>query len=259
MDLSRLVRVLLRRWRILLIGMVVSVGAAYFVYSETPRTYEARSQIMMLMPPTASNPEIEISPFLYLPDGLSSLARVITLIPTTAEYQESMLAQGFEPAYTVLLDAREPIITFTVEGTSPANALRTRDELMTRFANDLDRVQREEGVPERQWAHVRVLHSGDLLTASSGDALRNAAAAGMLGAIATLLVIALRERGAAGRRAGSTTQAPAPNTRTRRPPRPTNPQARTDRARRGDPAAVRRRASRSRGNRYADAHRGQPG
>lgn len=258
MDLSRLVRVLLRRWRILLIGMVVSVGAAYFVYSETPRTYEARSQIMMLMPPTASNPEIEISPFLYLPDGLSSLARVITLIPTTAEYQESMAAQGFEPAYTVLLDAREPIVTFTVEGASPANVLRTRDELMTRFADDLDRVQEEEGVPERQWAHVRVLHSGDSITASSGDALRNAAAAGMLGAIATLLVIALRERRSAGR-AGSTTQATAPDTRTHRPPRPTNPQARTDRARRGDPAAVRRRASRSRINRYATALQGQPG
>lgn len=194
MDFAHVVRVLLRRWLIMLLGLAAAGGAAFAAYQSTPRSYEASSQVMVLLSPKAANPDLETSPFLYLPDGLQALARVATLIPGTPEYRAAMAAQGFEPAYTVTLQTREPLVTFTVESSDPANALETRNELMRRFSSDLDRIQREEGVPQRQWAHIRVLHASDTLTASSGSALRTAAAVGVVLLLVTLLVVALVER-----------------------------------------------------------------
>lgn len=199
MDLVNIVRVLLRHWLPLLLGLTLVGVSAYAVYRVTPRSYEATSQIMLLLRPTASDPELETSPFLYLPDGLTALARVVTLIPNTPGYRASMAEDGFEPAYTVELQARDPIVLFTVEGSDPANALRTRDELMARFAADLDRVQEEEGVPDRQWAHFRVLQTSDVPTTSSGTAFKRAAGVGVFGGLLTLLGIALLERRAHGR------------------------------------------------------------
>lgn len=194
MDFARLLRVLLRRWLILLVGFLLSAGAAFGVYRVMPRTYEASSQIMLLLRPTANNPDIEVSPFLFLPNGLNTLARVITLFPNTPEFRASMIQAGFESTYTVALQPQNPIVTFTVEADEPTATLRTRTELMRRFSADLDRVQTEEGVPKRQWAHVRVLEESSHVSVRSGDAFRNAAGVGVGGAVLTLLVIALVER-----------------------------------------------------------------
>lgn len=194
MDFANVARILLRHWVVLLLGVALSVGSAFLVYRTTPRSYEAVSQVMVLLRPTAQNPEIETSPFLYLPDGLTALARVVTLIPNTPEYRNSMAAAGFEPDYSVDLQARDPIVLFTVAGPDPDNVLRTRDELMDRFAADLDRVQEEEGVPDRQWAHFRVLQTSDIPTALSDAAFKRAAGVGAIGGLLTLLGVALVER-----------------------------------------------------------------
>jgi hypothetical protein len=194
MDFATVVRVLLRHWLVLLIGFALAVGGALAAYRSAPRSYEASSQVMLLLRPTASNPELETSPFLYLPDGLTALARVVTLIPNTPEYRASMAEEGFEPAYSVELQARDPIVIFTVEGPEAESVLRTRDELMTRFAEDLDRVQTEEGVPDRQWAHFRVLQASDVPAAQAGGAFQRAAAVAALIGLLTLGTIALLER-----------------------------------------------------------------
>lgn len=194
MDVANVVRVLLRHWFMVLIGLTLTLGSAYAVYKVIPRTYEATAQTMLLLRPTASNPDLETSPFLYLPDGVTALARVVAVIPNTPEYRESMEAEGFEPNYTVALPTRDPIVVFTVEGADPENALLTRDELVARFMADLDRVQEEEGVPDRQWAHLRVLHSSDVPTTQSGTALQGAAGVVGLGGLLTLLGVALLER-----------------------------------------------------------------
>lgn len=194
MDFAKLVRALLRRWLILVIGIVISGGAAYAVYRYTPRTYEGTSQVMLLLPPTGGSADVTISPFLNLPAGLSTLARVLTLPPATPEYRASMAASGFDATYSLSVQPQNPIVTFTVEDRDPVRVLRTRDELMRRFAADLDEIQTTEKVPRRQWAHVRVLVSSNEVTSRSGDGFRNAAGVGVAGALLTLMVVVLLER-----------------------------------------------------------------
>lgn len=194
MDVGRLVRALLRRWLILLIGLIVSVAAAAAVYFQTPSMYQSTSQAMVLLPRTASSPDEATSPFLYMPDGLTTLARVVVLIPNTPEFRRTLAEDGFGAQYEVSVESTAPIVRFSVEGADPQVVLATRDELMRRFAAELKRVQTEEQVPQRQFAHMRYLEASAEVDPLGGDRLRGAAVTAVLGGLLTLAVIILLER-----------------------------------------------------------------
>lgn len=194
MDFGVVVGALLRRWLIGLIGLLLACGAALAVYSATPRTYQSSSQIMVLLPPTAGSTVVESSPFLYLPNGLTTLARVVTLVPGTEEFRRSMIVDGFVDQYEVSVESQNPIVRFSVEGADPASVLATRDELMRRYATELERVQGEERVPRRQFAHVRTLEATREVVAVSGDRLRAGAVTGVLLGILTLLTMVVVDR-----------------------------------------------------------------
>jgi capsular polysaccharide biosynthesis protein len=206
-DFAQFLRVLLRRWVIVLVGLMVSAGAAFGVYKVVPRSYEATSQVVLLLGPNASSPEVKGSPFIYVPNGLNTLAEVLTLIPNTPEFRASMVSAGFDSSYTIDLERQSPIVTFTVVSSDPTSTLRTRAELMRRFESDLNRVQREERVPAWQLAHMRVLEASDYVAVRPGDTFRVAAASGAGCVVLTLLVIAFVERRSTRkpRRAGAET------------------------------------------------------
>lgn len=193
MDFARLLHVLLRRWVIVVVGLVVSLAAAFGVYKVIPRSYEATSEVMLLLRPTANNPNYTVSPFLYLPDGLNTLGRVLMTTLNTPEARASMASDGFRAGYTIELQRQGPIVGFTVVGPDLTNTLETRAELMRRFESELSRIQKDEEVPSRQLAHTRVLEASDHVSVVSEDAFRGAAGTGVAGMALTLLVIALVE------------------------------------------------------------------
>ena len=194
MNFVGLLRLLMRRWWIALLGFVLSVGAAAGAYTATPPTYEAGAQTIVLLPPTANPAEDATSPFLYLPGGLLVLAQIVSVIPNSPDFREAMARDGYETTYTVQLQAGTPVATFVVEGATPESTLSTRDELVRRFQLELRRIQTDENVPERQLARARILEASSNAAPQSGDRLRAAALAGVVGAVLTLIVVVLVDK-----------------------------------------------------------------
>lgn len=201
MDLAQGVRVLLRRWFIVLFGLALTAGAALYVYQNSPQSYATNSRLLLLLPPGASGAELPNSPFIYLPQGLNILAQLLRTEAATHRFQQGLVADGYTATYAVGVDARDPILTVSVEGADPEMVLDTRDAVISRITDELNRVQDEEDVPDRQRAHIRTSGVDDVAQEMGGSRLQAAAGAAAAGGLTTLLLTFLIDRWALNRAA----------------------------------------------------------
>lgn len=187
MDLGSALRVLLRRWLVVLIGIVLTLGACGYLYRTAEPQYQASGSMLLLLPNNARGSDSVGSPFLYLPNGLNVIARLVTGATSTREFRQEMAAQELNSPFQVGVDNQTPIITMTVEGTDPDNVIRTRDWLIQALNAELLRVQQEEGAPPQQTAHTRVYGNEDIPLQLGGDWTRSVLAALAAGGLVTLI------------------------------------------------------------------------
>lgn len=173
MDLGSAIKVLLRQWLVILVGLAATGSAAGYLYVNTPPYYQATARMLLLLPADARGAEAIGSPFLYLPNGLNVLARIVAVGPTSRDFRGQMFARGLTSQYEVGVDTASPTLTVSVEGTDPDNVIATRDGLIAAIQGDLLRVQREEDVPLPQIAHARVYAAERLPERVSGDRMRS--------------------------------------------------------------------------------------
>lgn len=189
MDVGSALRVLVRRWPIVLIGVMLTVFIGDRLYSATPPSYQASARMLLLLPADARGAEDEGSPFLYLPNGLNVLAEVVAVAPNSREFRANMLRNGLVSSYEVGLDPTTPIITISVEGPDIDNVSATRESLIEQLGTELDRVQSEEGVPAKQNARFRVYAAADTPQELGGNGLRGLVAIAAVGGLMTLLMV----------------------------------------------------------------------
>lgn len=187
MDIGSALRVLLRRWLVVLLGVALTAGVGAYLYTNAAPNYQATARMLLLLPPNARGAELDGSPYLYLPNGLNVLAGLVAVAPLSREFQESLVSQGFVSAYTVGVDPTTPAITVSVEGPDPDNVIATRDKLIEAILDELQRVQAEEGTPLRQTAHARIYAAEDTPRQLSGSGLRGLLALAAVGGLITLL------------------------------------------------------------------------
>lgn len=204
MEFGSALRVLLRRWLVVLLGVALTMGAAAYLYSSTAPTYRATARLLLLLPPDArGGAEEEVgSPFLYLPNGLNVLARVVASDPNSKEFNSDLLSRGLTSAYEVGVDPSTPIITVGVEGPDPDNVVATRDGLVEGLQRDLAKVQTEEAVPSNQTARSRVFAAERTPIALSGNRTRGVLAVLAAGLFFTLLAAFGADRILEARRSG---------------------------------------------------------
>lgn len=207
MNLGSLVGVLLGHWRVVLLGLVITVGLSVYLYNSTPPSHQATGRILLLLPADAqSRGEVDEtgSPFLYLPPGLNVLARVAVSAPDSREFVAEMEAKGLTSEFEVGVDFTEPIISVSVEGQNPDRVLATRDAVLDSIEEELLRVQTEVQTPTRQLAHAKIFATEDTPELMSGSRTRGSlsvVAAGGLVTLVAVLVIDRRFHRPKGRRA----------------------------------------------------------
>jgi capsular polysaccharide biosynthesis protein len=194
MDLGSAVRVLLRRWLVLVVGLVLTLGAAAYFYTNTLPQYQATARILLLLPANARGAESVDSSFLYLPDGLQILAEIVSTAPESRAFQRTMTATGLTSQYEVGIDTDSPTITISVEGPDAANVIATRDRVIEGVQDELLTVQREEETPARQLAHTRVYAIEDTPDLVQGDRTRGTLTVLGVGGLITLLAVFLVDR-----------------------------------------------------------------
>jgi hypothetical protein len=194
MDLGSAVRVLLRRWLVLVIGLMLTLGAAAYLYTQTPPRYQATARMLLLLPAEARGAESADSPFLYLPNGLQVLAEIVATAPNSRAFHDTMTAAGLTSQYELGIDPGSPTITISVEGSDAGNVIASRDRVIQGVKDELLTVQREEKSPSRQLAHARVYAIEDTPHLVQGDRTRGTLTALGVGGLITLLAAFMVDR-----------------------------------------------------------------
>lgn len=195
MDLGSAVRVLMRRWVVLVVGLVLTVGVAAYFYTQSRPRYQATANLILLLQPNARGTEGAGSPFLYLPNGLQVLAGIVVTGPDSREFRQDVASQGYVSQFEIGVLVGSPIMTVSVEGHDPGNVIATRDKVIEGLQVELATVQRDERTPVRQTAHTRVYANEAAPTPIQGNRTRGVLTVLGVGALLTLIAAFILDRG----------------------------------------------------------------
>ena len=195
MYVMDLLKVLARRWYVLLAGIVLVGGAAAGVVRVVPTNYEASGNVLILLPPKGTSDK-PINPYLETPPGLSIAAQIIGGVLATPQQERSIAAAGFTSEYSVgqTPGSSVPLLHVTVEDTDPDMAVATLKEVIRRTEAELADLQSDAGAPptQRMVAHtVSVTEQAEVL---SGAKVRALAVVGAVGTVLTLVAAFALER-----------------------------------------------------------------
>ncbi len=213
---------LLRRWLVVIVGLLLLAVATLFVLDRVDTQHQASSQMLFLLPPEASGVETPSNPYLNLQDGLTTTASLVAGTVSSKDVQREMEAAGYDSEYSIaLVPGAGPLLLITTTDTSPEIAVATRDELMARVDDELARIQGEAGVPERQWisaSRSNVSRRAEVLPGSKMRALAAVYGGGLL--LVLLSAFAVDQLLARRRRRKALADDRRPSTRHGRTPSP---------------------------------------
>ena len=195
----------LRRWYVMVVGAVVSLGFVY-VATHQPTVYWTQFNVLLLGP---TNPEFPN----YLEDPRYTLYPIVGLVVNdvndgkpvmvTASTETNMVGQGMISGVQVRVpnlgtqwrrDLSANYLDVQVAAPTPEEVIRRADTTLQEVAAALRDRQDELGiVPGMRVTSVAATHDPTVY-AVSGNRMRAAAASGMSGATATLALVYWLER-----------------------------------------------------------------
>jgi capsular polysaccharide biosynthesis protein len=134
-----------RRWYLLVLGILGSLGLILVTLSWVPVTYQAKAMIVLLPPRSLDN--TGGNPYLAL-GGLDSVAGVLSRSMATESVTDEVheVAPGAE--FTVAPDATTsgPVLLVTAEADSPGAALAAANKIVDVAPRQMMAIQRSSGV-----------------------------------------------------------------------------------------------------------------
>jgi len=148
---------LARRWYVVVIGVLLTVGAGWYVYTESSPEYTARGLVLLL--PAEGEAELAGSnPFLGL-GGLELPARVLVATYSNSSFQEEVAEVSPTAEVEVSIDesTRGPVIVVEARDVGIDRTLSTLDYVIGTVGDRLDELQSEVGVDETAVVRSMVL------------------------------------------------------------------------------------------------------
>jgi capsular polysaccharide biosynthesis protein len=172
MFLSELPRVLLRRWYLVLVGLIVTVGAAYQTTQVVPPDYTVTAEALML-PPSSSVPAGS-NPYLAL-GGLDAAADVLSKSLSSEAAAAELQAIGSRGEFTVALDpdTPAPLVLVTATASVPQDAAATLALVLDRLPQTLKQIQQAANVPQNAYITSTVITKSTEAVKSSKPQVRS--------------------------------------------------------------------------------------
>jgi hypothetical protein len=241
-DFFTTLRILLRRWYVVLPTLLVAGAAAYYTVQTIPASYEATGTLVLLGPAKSGEPvpgeppPAPINPFLELGGSLDVTGDVLTKVMLSDGVVARVAKQGGTAPYEVGTgsDGGSPIMNIVATGPDDAEAQNTVKVVAAELAKELQQRQEQAGSPPSQFIRFQEVSLPTKSKALLGSKFRAGAVVAALGLMLTFALAFLVD-GIAERRSGRRSRrnavinggqpAVVPGSRTQRPGRPGAPTA----------------------------------
>jgi hypothetical protein len=199
-DFWNSLKVLARRWYIVAVGLVVTVGAAVGVNLLIAPSYTAAGSLVLAVPPNLPERASAANPYLAY-GNLSVAARIVASGMNQPSVVREQRSKGATGDFVVDLDPERssPIITVNCTARSAADAIRTVQVVTEGVQLLLAERQRALGAPQNTWITASSVVVPEEANRAVGSRLRAVSAVLVLGFIATLTLAFAVEGMAQGR------------------------------------------------------------
>ncbi len=190
MNFSDTLRGLVRRWYIVVPGILVAVALGLGAWFAIPPGYN-RSSTQLLIPGASSIPK-DANPYLFL-GGLAPAADVLVRAVGSENVMNEMSEKhpGVEIKISRDTTTAGPIIFIDVTADSDAGAEQILDLLVKRTATVLEDFQRVENIPVKNRMTVIPITVDDKSVLEERSRMLGAVGAGIVGVLLTMLIAGL--------------------------------------------------------------------
>jgi capsular polysaccharide biosynthesis protein len=207
MDLWKTLRILVRRWPVVLVMCAVTAAGLAASFRAVPPTYTANSTLLLLMPPWsgADGDREPTNPYLSFGGSLVTTAQVMVAAMNQDSMVEALQREGARAAFEVQPDpwGESPTLTIVASDKDPNKASVTLGKVVEATKRELASRQETAGAPkELRILAQQVIAPGTPSLVRSAQ-MRAAAAVGALGLVLTILLAVavegfIRNRAASG-------------------------------------------------------------
>lgn len=189
-------RLLLRRWPLLLLALALAVLAGEGAWVSTPLQYQSQAQVLLI--PPSSQPDVKggrVNPFLVMGRAMAMTADIIRIDVSNADTRAALVEKGALPGYEVatsLTPNGGPILLVTVTGPSGSETQRTMDLVVKQISTTLFDAQRAASAPGAFYITASQITATPVAVPQSKNriVLAAAAAGGALLVLLFLIVVA---------------------------------------------------------------------
>jgi hypothetical protein len=159
MDAWTVLRISLRRWRVSLPILVVSLGLGLIIAGNLDPLYSAKSSAILagpsLVPENATGRVDKVNPFLTLGGSLYTTTQVVSVLMDSEPKRAELTSRGLAPGYKV--DITEAVITFQVTGTNPRSVVENANTLVKIADGEMVKLQGIAKVSTNPASRIRVV------------------------------------------------------------------------------------------------------
>ena len=212
MDFLASVKIVLRYWWLVLLGLAATAAGAFAVVQRVQPSYTANGSVVFLRPAidlpgsTADGKAIR-NPLLDFEGSLNVTTELMVQVMNGEQAAKDLLAKGATATYAVEqnLETRSPLLLVSVRGLQPDLTIRTLSLVIEEAKSRLIAEQVAVGADSGSYITVRVLSQATEAALDRGSQVRAAAAVMAVGGVMSLssafLLEAIR-RGRERRRLG---------------------------------------------------------
>jgi capsular polysaccharide biosynthesis protein len=195
LDLWTAIKIVVRRWFVVLPLVLISLAVAFRVSAAVEPTYTATGSTLFVSPAQGGN-----NPFTNFNNAVNIMAKAIVEIAGGDEFQRSVREDGAQASYSVDVGADAPLLRVTATSDEPEKVLETIALVLESVDNELAATQQETGAPPSTFITTTVLDQPLRARQESGDRTRAFVGVLAIGVAAAVSSAFLLESFLAGRR-----------------------------------------------------------
>ena len=163
MDFATTLRILLRRWYVVVPALALTAAGAYLGMQQVTPQYESSGSLVLLGPATglevAGEKVPQVNAYLEFGGALATTAEVLSKATLSDASAKKLADAGATGEYEVGTgsDGGSPIINIVATGTSPRIATLTVEEITKLLTAELERRQVAARAPRSQFIRVEVV------------------------------------------------------------------------------------------------------